>query len=109
MERNDPDKRAWAFARYVLKLSDEEFDSLSTEQFAYLSDQVIEDWERQDFRMAQLCALMYNLNRSSGAKALKPSDFTPDYRKKHPVQRSEEQLFEQIKAIHFALTKELIT
>lgn len=100
----DPYKQAWAFCRYHFNMSGEEFDSLTLEEVEYLKDQVFAEWERQDARTAQICALMANLNTKNGK--YKPQDFMPKYKGSEKPAMTEEQLLKVVKTVHFMHTGE---
>ncbi|MDD4985864.1 MAG: hypothetical protein PHQ43_08750 [Dehalococcoidales bacterium] len=89
----------WAFGRYCLGQSEDEFWDLTLAQFVALSQQYREEQKRLDQRNAVLCMIMANTH---SRKRFGVDDFMP-----HPVQRGRktpEQMLETVKQLHRRFT-----
>ena len=91
----------WAFARYDLRLSEEEFWNLSFEQLAALRNRYLYNMKMQNWFSAQICAVIVNDNRKKGGRAFKPKDFMLNYPElNNHGARSEEYLLNKVMRIH---------
>lgn len=68
----------WAFARYDLRLSDDEFGGLSYAQLEVLVDRYKEDQRRQFLHSGIVASAIINMLRAPDSKPVKPTDFVPD-------------------------------
>lgn len=86
----------WAHARLELRLSDDEFLSLTMRQFNALCRAHQAHERREDLRFGVLCSLIQNVNRGSDdAPSLQPHDFFPSL-PKPPAKRERKQSPEQM-------------
>lgn len=63
--------------RYRLRLSDDEFWTLTPAQFHALSEQARYEKEWLDFRAGLVCSTLANIYRAKNQKAFTPQDFMP--------------------------------
>jgi len=71
----------WAFGRYDLGLSEEEFWSLTLREYSALADRFKDAQKWLDYRTALICSTIYNMLRGS-QKALMPEYFMPGSKKR---------------------------
>lgn len=64
----------WAFCRYDLGLSDEEFYKYSIMQINELIERKQADIKEREYFSALICSVIANVNRGKG-KSYKPTDF----------------------------------
>lgn len=97
----------WAFGRYDLRLSDDEFWDLTLDQFNALSEQYIQEQENQDLRTALICSLLANIHRDTKKrhKPYEPKDFMPQRRPKK--QKTDDQMKNELTALTVALGGEI--
>lgn len=103
----DEELELWAFARYDLGLSDEEFWDLSVEQFNALIERHITEQENRDLRAAQICCVLANIHRDTRKKPrpFEIKDFLPQRRPKKP--KTEKQMENDLTAVAIALGGEI--
>lgn len=59
--------------------------------------------DRDDLRTGYAAAVSYNLNRQRGQKAMKPSDFLPEFKpRKRQTSQEHEHIFKMFAAAHNA-------
>lgn len=91
----------WAFARYDLGLSEEEFWELSLEQLMALRNRYLQNMKMQNWFTAQICSVIANANRKKGSRPFKAKDFMLDYPElKVQNGQSEEYLLNKVRIIH---------
>ena len=78
----------WAFARFDLNLSDEEFENYTLDKLNALSQRYKEKIQQEEYFHALICSVIANVNRGKG-KSFKPSDFM---RKEEKKQQSLENM-----------------
>ena len=86
----------WAIGRYDLKLNEEEFWGLTLKEFGLLVERYNAEIERQDFRVALVCALIANIYRDDKRhpEPFTPQDFLPDYGtvvRREPMEEDEKE------------------
>jgi len=86
----------WAVGIYDLRLTESAFWSLTLRKLALLIKRHSLEQERQDYRSAMICTLLYNINRGKGKKALSPTDFMP----RAKTEKTAEQMFQTVKALN---------
>jgi len=102
----------WVCGRYDLKLSEEEFWELTPAQYDILAKRHFKTLrttnEQSDFRAAQICCILANINRDPKKKPTpyKVQDFMPKY--KSVKKQTPEQQFELVKVLNAAFGGEVI-
>lgn len=88
----------WSFGRYNLGLSEREFWKLTPAQFYALSQRHKQERELKMLDSASIVAAIYNVNRDpkKRKRPFSPYDFMP----KEKVEKSPEELLEQVKILH---------
>lgn len=97
----------WAFGRYDLRLSEDEFWDLTFDQFNALVERYIQEQENQDLRMAMICSLLANIYRNTKKRQrpYEPKEFMPQRRPKK--QKTVEQMKNDLIALNVALGGEI--
>ena len=73
---------AWAFGRYDLGLTEEEFWSLTPREFVALKERHEEAQEWEDYRAGVVACTIVNMLKAKSSKTYKPEDFMPTRRRK---------------------------
>lgn len=79
----------WAYCRFDLGLTDEEYNGYSLQQINALTERHKEQKKENEYLSAMVCSVIANVNASKG-KSYKPSDFMRKEKKKQTI---EEMLF----------------
>lgn len=85
----------WAFCRYDLKLSEEEFWSLDYNQYMALQERWQIEQEQREYLSALICAVLANIHNTKKSKNYKPADFMRKPKKK----QTQEQMLHMMKMI----------
>ena len=75
----------WAYCRFDLRLSDDEYNSYSLHQINALTERHKEQKKESEYLSAMICSVIANVNSSKG-KSYKPSDFMRKEKKKQNVE-----------------------
>ena len=75
----------WAYCRFDLRLSDDEYNSYSLHQINALTERHKEQKKESEYLSAMICSVIANVNSSKG-KSYKPSDFMRKEKKKQTVE-----------------------
>jgi hypothetical protein len=68
----------WAFGRYDLQLSDNEFWGLTLREFNALCARHKDNQDWLNYRAALICTVMANIWRASNTRAFEIKDFMPN-------------------------------
>ena len=74
----------WAYCRFDLGLSDEEYNRYNLHQINALTERHKEQKKENEYLSAMICSIIANVNSSKG-KSYKPSDFMRKEKKKQTV------------------------
>ena len=93
----------WAFGRYNLGLSEDEFWSLTLAQFDALTKRYNYEQEWLDYRAALICAVIANVNRNPKKhKAFQPKDFMPRRQVKSVEELTPDRMLEHLRILNIA-------
>ena len=90
----------WAFGRYDLNLSEDDFWNLSIKEYKSLSIRHSANQDWLNYRSALICAVMVNMWRDpKKSKPCKPQDFMPKHETK---KQTPEQMLAAVKLLNSA-------
>ena len=92
----------WAFGRYDLNLSEDDFWYLTLKEFNALSTRFKENQKWLNYRAAMICAVVANTvrNPKKKSRAWTPDDFMPTKERRY---MTDQQMFAQVQAINAIL------